>query len=382
MKKTFLLVACIAVMYRCFSQDAAYAKKLVDTLTSAAFWGRGYTNDGMSKAADFIAAQFAAYGVQPMKGKNYKQNFSYPANIFPNKMEVAINGKELVPGKDFIVSPESRGIKAVGALVQKDTAQFIDAEPRVVVVLKDKLTWSVEQVQQDYTVIFVDKKSLSSAPASIKVNIDASFNKSFKAANVCGMVAGKVKPDSFVVVTAHYDHLGGMGKDTYFPGANDNASGISLLLSLAKYYAANPPAYSVAFIAFAGEEAGLVGSKYFTENPLLRLKSVRFLTNVDLVGTGIDGITVVNATEYANEFALLNKINEANKYLLKINARGKAANSDHYWFTEKGVPAFFLYTLGGIAAYHDVFDKAATLPLTEFTDLFNLIVSFNQLLMQ
>jgi hypothetical protein len=78
----------------------------------------------------------------------------------------------------------------------------------------------------------------------------------------------------------------------------------------------------------------------------------------------------------------LNEVNEAGNYVVKINPRGKAANSDHYWFTEKGVRAFFLYTLGGIKAYHDVFDKAETLPLTEYEDLFKLIVEFNKKLMK
>ena len=67
--------------------------------------------------------------------------------------------------------------------------------------------------------------------------------------------------------------------------------------------------------------------------------------------------------------------------MVKINARGKAANSDHYFFTEKGVPAFFFYTLGGIKAYHDVYDKPETLPLTEHEDLFRLVVRFNERLM-
>ncbi len=107
-----------------------------------------------------------------------------------------------------------------------------------------------------------------------------------------------------------------------------------------------------------------------------------FVTNVDLVGTGNEGITVVNATEFPKEFNLLNRINDSTKYLVKINARGKAANSDHYWFTEKGVPAFFIYTLGGIKAYHDVFDKAETLPLNKYNDLFKLIVNFNEKIMK
>jgi Zn-dependent M28 family amino/carboxypeptidase len=172
-----------------------------------------------------------------------------------------------------------------------------------------------------------------------------------------------------------------MGKDTYFPGANDNASGVSLLMNLAHYYASHPQRYSIGFILFAGEEAGLIGSKYFTENPLVPLKNIRFLLNTDLAGTGEEGITVVNATEYPKEFELLKSINNENKLLAAVNARGKAANSDHYFFSEKGVPAFFFYTLGGIKAYHDVFDKAATLPLNEHEDLFKLIVKFNEKLM-
>jgi hypothetical protein len=104
--------------------------------------------------------------------------------------------------------------------------------------------------------------------------------------------------------------------------------------------------------------------------------------NLDLEGTGDEGITVVNATEFPRAFSLLNEANDEGKFLAKINARGKAANSDHYWFTEKGVPALFLYTLGGIKAYHDVFDRAETLPLTEYEDLFKLIVKFNDKLMK
>ena len=151
-----------------------------------------------------------------------------------------------------------------------------------------------------------------------------------------------------------------------------------MLLSLAKYYAAHPQQYSIGFILFAGEEIGLLGSKYYTEHPIVPLKNVRFLTNTDLAGTGSEGITVVNASIFPKEFALMNKINDEYKYLVSIGARGKAANSDHYWFTELGIPSFFFYTKGGIAAYHDVFDKAATLPLNEQGDLMQLMIKFNE----
>jgi hypothetical protein len=364
------------------AQDVLFARKMVDTLTSPYFWGRGYTNDGVHKAAAFLAGQFKAYGVKPMDGKSYLQEFSYPVNTFPGKMKVMINGGELRPGKDYIVSPDSKGVTGTGKLEQKDSTHFIDPQNRIVLSLEDKLTWSVEGKALGYTLIQMDKKAVKQLPATINADIENVEVANFKTANVCGIVKGTSKPDSVLVITAHYDHLGGMGSSTYFPGANDNASGITQLLSLAKYYGAHPQPFTMAFICFSGEEAGLLGSKYFTENPLIPLKNIRFLINLDLDGTGIEGITVVNATIYPQEFAALKQINNTNNYLVKVNPRGKAANSDHYYFTEKGVPAFFIYTLGGIKAYHDVFDISATLPLTEYADLFKLIVKFNSSLMQ
>jgi aminopeptidase YwaD len=379
--KRLLTLVCLLISIVTNAQQLAFGKSIVDTLTNPYFWGRGYTNDGMKKAADFLSDKFKSYGLGAMDGKNYQQGFTYPVNTFPGKMEVNIDGKQLEPGKDFIVSAESRGNKASGKLEQMDSIQFINRSDMVVVKLQDKLTMSVSQEAAPYTLIEVDKKVVGTHPEKFKINIENDFIKKFKAANVCAMVKGTAMPDSFIFITAHYDHLGGLGKDTYFPGANDNASGISLLLNLAQYYAKNPQRYSIGFICFAGEEAGLLGSKFYTENPLLPLKKIRFLINTDLAGTGEEGITVVNATEFPKEFALMQQINKDNNLLAAVNARGKAANSDHYFFTEKGVPAFFFYTLGGIKAYHDVFDKAATLPLNEHEDLFKLIIHFNEKLM-
>ncbi|MCX2452846.1 M28 family peptidase [Pedobacter sp. PLR] len=381
MKKCLLLLLFILTK-PVFGQDLKTARKVVDTLTSREMWGRGYTRDGMDKAANFISATFKDYGLIPMDGKDFKQAFSYPVNTFPGEMMLQINGKTLLPGKDFLPGPESMGQKTQGALTQKDSVTFLNPEHRILLLLKDKLTWSVAPAAGDYTRIELDPKAISGTPESIELNMENKFIPDFPAANICAMVKGTRNPDSVVLITAHYDHLGGLGKDTYFPGANDNASGIALLLNLAEYYANHPQPYTMAFICFAGEEIGLSGSKYFTENPLIELSKIRFMTNVDMVGTGEDGITVVNATIHPKEFTLLRQINQDKKYLTKINSRGKAANSDHYFFTERGVPAFFMYTQGGIAAYHDVNDQAATLPFTAFESLFKLFVDFNTALMK
>lgn len=379
----FRLIALLLLFAPRFAiaQDSVFARRVIDTLTSPYFWGRGYTNDGMAKATAYLTNQFNAYGLSPMNGSSFVQGFGYSVNTFPGQMEVSINNVLLVPGRDYIVSPESRGIKAQGQLIQKDSTHFLNQQYHILITLEDKLTWSAEQKAADYTLIQLDKKLQKTLPRSFHINIRNVFNPDFKTGNICGLVKGTLHPDSVIVYTAHYDHLGGMGKQVYFPGANDNASGVAQVLSLAKYYAAHPQPYSMAFILFAGEEAGLLGSKYFSEHPLIPLKSIRFLVNLDLEGTGIDGVTVVNATVYPHEFARLQQINAKYKYLPKVNSRGKAANSDHYFFTEKNVPAFYMYTLGGIKAYHDIYDVSATLPLTAYNNLFKLLLKFNNELM-
>lgn len=378
MKHLIIALLLFSVWPAAAQDNMSFARKIVDTLTSSYFEGRGYTHDGMGKAAQYIQNKFKEIGLKPLAGKNYLQPFTYPVNTFPGKVALRINNIPLVPGKDFIPSPESAGVKGKGRLVQKDSTHFLDPEHRIVVTREKKLTWSVAPEAADYTVIQVDSARFASlgTPVAIDIELENEVNPVFKAANVAGFVKGTQFPDSVIFLTAHYDHLGGLGTATYFPGANDNASGISLLLTMAKYYAAHPQPYSIGFICFAGEEAGLIGSTYYTNHPLLPLQQIKFLLNIDMVGTGDEGITVVNATEFPAAFNSLLELNKDKKYLVDIKARGKAANSDHYTFSEKGVPAFFLYTMGGIKAYHDVFDVAATLPLHEINDLSCLIRGF------
>ncbi|MEN8203855.1 MAG: M20/M25/M40 family metallo-hydrolase, partial [Bacteroidota bacterium] len=162
----------------------------------------------------------------------------------------------------------------------------------------------------------------------------------------------------------------------YFPGANDNASGIAMILNLAKHFSENPPAYSMVFMALGAEEIGLLGAKAFTEDPTFDLDRIKFLVNFDLAGTGDEGIKVVNATVHQREFDLLSVLNTEKDLLPAVSSRGPACNSDHCMFHQKGVPSFYIYTLGGIQAYHDIYDRYETLPLTEFVDYCTLMISF------
>lgn len=408
----------LAFIYVCFAfllsgfpvnaQDSLYARNVIKKLTSSAFHGRGYVKNGDAKAAKFIASEFSRMHLQKT-GINYYQNFSFGVNTFPAYMKVAIDGETLIPGADYIVFPSSSSAKIDYNIIYCDSAssiaklkedqniclfisnkiyaahrdeitEILESRTKGAVVFTEetKLTWSVGRSQLKIPVIIAFKNVLPDNCKKISFRINAKFQAVHKTQNVLATIKGKEVSDTCIVITAHYDHLGRMGKKTIFPGANDNASGVAMMLNLAAYYSRpeNQPRYSILFIAFAGEEAGLVGSKYYTEHPVIPLSNMKFLMNLDLLGTGDEGATVVNATEYKSQFALLKSINDEKKYLSFLGERGKARNSDHYHFSEKGVPSFFIYTMGGIKAYHDINDIEKTLPLSRFKETFSLIRDF------
>lgn len=361
-----------------YSQDTLYARQVIKKLTSKEFLGRGYVKDGVNKAAAYISKELKQIGLQKF-GASYQQSYSFPVNTYPGNMSVSINGKLLVPGKHYLIEPTAKSAKKSYSLEKQDSVTYVDNKvvPEFIVKKKKKLTYTVATQLENTTTIELLADSFPGNLTSLDLNFENKFIPDFKCQNLAGYVKGTQQPDTFLVFTAHYDHLGAMGKEAWFPGANDNASGVSVLLNLAKYYAAHPAKYSVAFIFFSGEEAGLLGSKYYSRHPLFPLSNIKFLTNLDLLGTGDDGIMVVNATVFKTQFEKLNRINTEKKYLTQIKQRGKAANSDHYWFTEKGVPSFFIYTMGGIQAYHDIYDVEKTLPLTKYLEVCKLLIDFN-----
>jgi Zn-dependent M28 family amino/carboxypeptidase len=247
--------------------------------------------------------------------------------------------------------------------------------PKIILQEEKKLTHSLAEGASSGPRVLIKMGTIGPLDSVLRVSIKTRVAK-VATQNVIGMVRGTRQPDSFLVVCAHYDHLGKIGKSTLFPGANDNASGIAFMLEFAAYFSKNPLPYSLVFIAFSGEEAGLLGSYHFVNNPLIPLHKIRFVINLDLLGFGEKGATVVNASLHEAEFNRLLEINKSKNYLPEIKARGKAANSDHFPFSEKGVPAFFLYTLGGPGFYHDIDDKAESVTFSRFAETFGLVRDF------
>jgi hypothetical protein len=402
---------CLAVQ----AQDLTRVRQTLDTLCSPFMDGRGYRHNGSQKAAFYLADEFRKIGLRTFaNAPNYLQPFKLAVNTF-DKAVLRLNGKKMQLAYDYLPHPASRGGKGHKRLLFLDSTFVLDMSKRrqllqmkhlerYAVVTDDK---SLPYLQTDSSIArklqqagawidFVPRVIGSLAPRavlaptfqlkdSLIARVQASKRIGFKLKqqqlneypcyNVVGYVEGSQYPQQFLVVTAHYDHLGSIG-DVYFPGANDNASGVSMLLELARYFQANPLPYSVAFIAFGAEEIGLKGSLHYVQHPLFPLSDIRFLLNLDLVGTGEEGITVVNGKIYEEAYQLLSRIDLQKQYVASIEARGAAANSDHYFFSRMGVPAFFIYARGGSQAYHDPEDRPQALSLVAYRGIFSLIIDF------
>lgn len=397
------------------AQDIDYARSLISDLSSADMYGRGYVKKGDLKAAKYISEEFKTNNVQAFD-EGYFQEYAININTFPYKLKVSINGNDLVPGTEFLVSSASPSIKGEFELLwllndslfgPEDSVRFdgIDLSDKFIVTDKyhknlkknnyfgskgviflkkdnENLWWHVSNGREllNFVALDIRKPQLPPGTEYISLDIRNKYIESYKTNNVAAYVPGIVQPDSFIVFTAHYDHLGMMGQEAFFPGANDNASGTAMVLDLARHFALeeNQPYYSMVFICLSAEESGLNGAKYFAENPLFPLEKIKFLINLDMVGTGSEGITLVNGKVFEDDYKRLVALNEDGGYLKKVKIRGESCNSDHCPFYEKGVKAFFIYTMGKEhpGGYHCVDDRADVLPLTEYNDFFKLLLDF------
>lgn len=197
----------------------------------------------------------------------------------------------------------------------------------------------------------------------------------YRSQNVCGYIPGEV--DTMIVFAAHYDHLG-MSGDTLFPGAHDNASGTAAVLDLARMTNLQRTHYTRVFLFFGGEEAGLVGSRHFVEQPLIDLGKVKLLINIDLFCGGDEGLMVVNANDRSTAafVDLLQRLNDERGYAARIGRRDNAPNSDHYFFAGE-CPSIFVYTLGGpYGGYHSPTDTCDGCGLGNYMDFMTLLRVF------
>ena len=415
MKRALVLLLLALAAVQVDAQDLAQYKRVVKELSSAKYQGRGYARDGANKAGKYLEKAYRKVGVDAVT----RQHFTLDINTFPGDMKLSVDGRRLVAGTDFTVReycPAAHGTyplyyidtlhydarKIFGDLAKleyKDAyvvcdfwftykhsddfkkLQSANGAPNAGLIL----TWDEplkfykaygEKVNPK-PVIWVLSKQIPRNSKSITVDIDNKFLKNYRCFNVIASVEG-MRHDSCYVFTAHYDHLGNLGRKVFYPGANDNASGSAMLVTLAAHFAQMKPKYDMFFIAFSGEDANLRGSGYYAEHPVYPLEMIRYLINVDMVGDDNPVLYCETSDQGQRGYELFEKINSEKRYFKSLNHGKLAANSDHYPFAQHGVPCIFLENAEGSAFpyYHTTKDNWKNAVFDSYVPVFKLITDF------
>ena len=413
MKKLLIILLALATMHL-NAQDLAQYKQVVKELSSAKYQGRGYAYGGANKAGNYLASEFSKAHVDEV----IKQPFTININTFPSKMEMSVDGHKLAPGVDFSMREYSPGVQGTYKLYYVDTANF-DAEKMFADLAKPEnkdcfvvcdfffsykhnkvfrqiwggtdcanagmiQTWDpLLKFYKAYGEKVMGKPVIwatSDFPKdakSITVNIKNKFLKDYKLFNCIAKVEGK-RHDSCYVFTAHYDHLGNLGKKVFYAGANDNASGTAAIVTLAKYYAQNRPEYDMYFIAFSGEDANLRGSEWYVDHPVVPLSQIKYLFNIDMIGDNNPVQYCEVSDEGMRGYALFEKINNENHYFKSLNRGELAGNSDHYPFALRHVPCIFFENEEGDAFkyYHTIYDTWENAIFDSYEPVFKIVRDF------
>ena len=414
MKKIVIMIVLVLVGMQVNAQDLAHFKRVIKELSSSKYQGRGYAKHGANKAGKFLIKEFKKAGVDEVT----VQPFKLDINTFGGQMEMWADGKKLRAGIDFSMREYSPGVHGSFPVYHVDTLNFNPerifadlAKPEYANCLvacefwftyrhKDVFsrlqkkgectnagliyTWAAPiKFFKAYGDHIIDKPIVWVTPEAIegvknvRVEVDNKFLKDYECFNVIAKVAGQ-RHDSCYVFTAHYDHIGNLGKKIFYAGANDNASGTAAVVTLAEYYAKNRPPYDMYFLAFSGEDANLRGSNWYVEHPVVPLQQIKYLFNIDMIGDNNPVQYCEVSDEGMRGFSLFEKINERGHYFKALNRGDLAANSDHYPFATRHVPCIFLENEKGDAFqyYHTIFDTYETVCFDSFEPIFKMVRDF------
>jgi hypothetical protein len=415
-RKAILLAILIGLSFNTSAQDTTYVRQLIDSLSSEYFFGRGYLKQGGTKAAEYLSDEMKQIGLEPV-GDSYLQNFTFKVNTFPADPVLSINGETYRAGYDYVMPSDCPTINGkfplhiLDSTVVNDSLRFckLQAEnyhkhvivvpvwqieekkrerlvkekirnnylkAKAYIMINDRYTiWSVSTETKKAPVFQFTRQAFPDTANEIEIHIKSKMDRT-TASNVVGYLPGS--SGKTMAFSAHYDHLGGIGENLYYPGAQDNASGVAMCLDIARFYKNNPPEFNVLIMLFAGEEAGLLGSSWYVNKPLYPLDSIDFLINLDMAGTGEKGIAIVNAKDslYTKEREAFIHINDSLNLLDDIKCRPVSPNSDHFPFHQKGVKSVFIYSRGGETFYHNPADVSSSVSLGGYYDIFELITNF------
>ena len=391
----------------------ANLKKHISYLADDKLEGRRAGSAGEKLAMEYISGQFRTLGVLPKGTNGFYQAFEInEGKQIGEGTMFSINDASLKPGTEFfpLIFSAQKKIEAAPAIAlqEPDMPWFIDLKDileenksnphfdladyirnnskkafdkgATAVILfntgeqDDKLAFNPKDRAEalPMPVIYVTKDAAKkylhdeTATLNLKLNVEIT-DKKREGHNVVGYIDNNAA--TTVVLGAHFDHLGygedgnsmlRTGEKLIHNGADDNASGTAALIELARILKSGKAKNSnYLFIAFSGEELGLYGSKYFTDNPTIDLSSVNYMINMDMIGRLNDSTKALAVGGFGTspQWASVINVNEKKlPFAIKIDSSGSGP-SDHTSFYRKDIPVLFFFT-GQHRDYHRPSDDA------------------------
>jgi hypothetical protein len=380
--------------------------RIIKTLSADDMQGRATFTPGIEKAATFIESEYKKAGLKPMEGNTgYRQNFTMVRST-PVSLTASINGKIIVADSAFASSTDSfkwasdKDVQIVTVGPDKNFRTEYRAASqsgkKTLLLIDPKFKDLFNRVKSYLGVGSTNFKGKVKQPlvfvlgkfdnaTSFDVNCDIK-NEELPLFNVAGIIPGKTKPNEYVVFSGHYDHLGIIKPDkpgvtdSIANGADDDASGTTAVLSLAKYYKKlNNNARTLIFVAFTAEEIGEYGSQYFAKQ--VDADKVVAMFNIEMIG---------KASKFGTNSAFITGFERSDfGKILQKNLEGTAFKfypdpypdqdlfyrSDNASLAEVGVPAHTISTdqIDIDKLYHTVGDEFSTLDVDNITSAIRAI---------
>lgn len=385
----------------------------IETLTSNEFKGRLTGHSGNKKAIKYIEKEFKDIGLIPLGENGFSQPFD--ANTVQLSGECSFKAydargnfhKEYTYGEDF---KEVSFGKAVNSTVKGDVSDKISDKKPIYIFTNEMIgesdkDYSLDEVleennikaaiytttsdlrfrtsyklQEDYQMGLakimvtpeVSKEIETLSKTGVKFEITTNTeNKKVKGENLIGLIKGNNETLPPIILSSHFDHVGFDSDGSIYPGALDNASGTSFLLESARVLKKSNPDRNIIIAAFDGEEVGLLGSKYFAENPPLNIKNAKVI-NFDMVGSIKDiPLSILSSNN-----------NNLSKEILSIMEKEKIPsdkltmdNSDHASFDPIGVNAV-TFIHNDADKIHSLYDNTKNIKEEKIIPVFHTLKSF------
>ncbi|MDB5112822.1 MAG: peptidase, partial [Mucilaginibacter sp.] len=316
MKKILAAITLLAIATSSIAQDVNKlikqddVERIIKTLSADDMRGRATFTPDIEKAAEFIESEYKKAGLVPLAGnKDYRQNFTL-SRVIPGKAVVSINGKTISPDSIYVNTTaasinwdNTSDVQVVKLTADKnfrtEYSSYRQSGKKLLILVDPKFTEIIKAFNDRNAKGFVVNKrddnqalvfvvGVFDDVKSFQVNYSGKFENS-PLFNIAGMIPGKTKPDEYVIFSGHYDHLGVvtgnsvMKGDSIANGADDDASGTTAVITLAKYFKKqHNNERTLIFVAFCAEEIGEYGSQHFAET--VDPNKVVAMFNIEMIG--------------------------------------------------------------------------------------------------